>query len=204
MEEVWKDIEGFEGLYQVSNMGRVKSLDRYVTFIDGRIRHYDEKILKGRLKDNGYIQVSLYKDSKHIEQHYIHRLVAQAFIHFVPQDNVMYEIDHRNTNKQDNRVCNLCWVTRSQNLLNPITRKKSSISRTGKKLKEEWKNSIIKSCGKSVYCVETGKVFTTMTEAADFAGVTPQGIYAALKHTNGCKTAGGYHWRYVDEQEKEA
>ena len=74
MEE-WRDIEGYEGLYQVSSLGRVKSLDRIITYKDGRVYHYTGKILNPSKAGNGYMMTSLCGDKV-----YIHRLVAQAFI----------------------------------------------------------------------------------------------------------------------------
>lgn len=66
MEEIWKDIKDYEGLYQISSLGRVKSF-------------YKNKILKPRVKENNYLIVSLYKEGKD-KKFYIHRLVAEAFI----------------------------------------------------------------------------------------------------------------------------
>ena len=118
-KEIWKDIEGFEGYYMVSNLGNVKSLG------NGNSNNSKERILKPWKDSNGYHQVKLYKDGKR-KIYAVHRLVAQAFIQFVPQEGVMYDIDHRNTDRTDNRAINLCWVTRSQNLFNPITNSKLS------------------------------------------------------------------------------
>ena len=79
MKEEWKDIKGFEGLYQVSNTGKVKSLDRTVIRKDGVIANYKECVLKGRVMRNGYLAIFLSKNGKY-KSYYIHRLVAEAFI----------------------------------------------------------------------------------------------------------------------------
>lgn len=105
-KEIWKDIEGFEGKYQISSIGRVKSL-----------KYGKEKILKGGKDKDGYLFVNLYKDKKR-KKIFIHRLVAQAFI---PNPENKPEIDHINTIRTDNRVENLRWVTSSENKNNPIT-----------------------------------------------------------------------------------
>lgn len=108
-KEIWKDIEGFEGKYQISSMGRVKSLNFKLT---GK-----EQIMSLKVNKYGYKQILLYKDKKY-KTFLIHRLVAQAFI---PNPENKPEIDHINTNKTDNRVENLRWATSKENKNNPIT-----------------------------------------------------------------------------------
>lgn len=117
--EEWKDIKGYEGLYQVSDWGRVKSLDRFIETSKG-IRHYKEKILKtylaGTNKDYHYIK--LHKDgiTKSFE---IHRLVAEAFI---PNPENKPQVDHISGKKNDNSVWNLRWATQPENLNNENTK----------------------------------------------------------------------------------
>ena len=105
--EVWKDIEGFEGKYQVSNMGRVKSLTR-------KVWNYTKpgRILKPGMKENGYLQVSLRNGDKSEKHAHVHRLVANAFI---PNPSNLPEVNHKNLNKKDNRVENLEWCTSRYN-----------------------------------------------------------------------------------------
>lgn len=97
--EIWKDIEGYPN-YQVSNMGRVKSL-----------KYDEEKILKSSKNSRGYLQVGLCKEGK-IKFFRVHRLVAQAFL---PNPNNLSQVNHRNEDKTDNRVENLEWCNRSYN-----------------------------------------------------------------------------------------
>ena len=113
-EEIWKPIKDYEGLYEVSNLGRVKSLNYRKT---GK-----EKILKNIECNNGYLKVGLIKFGK-CKMCSIHRLVAEAFIPN-PEDKPC--IDHINTIKNDNRVENLRWVTHKENNNNPLTKKKYS------------------------------------------------------------------------------
>ena len=115
MEEVWKDIEGYEGLYMISDMGRVKSLNY------GRTG--EEKIIKPCKHKNGYLQVCLCKNSKH-NKFLVHRLAATAFI---PNPENKPCIDHINTIKNDNRVENLKWVTHKENMENPISKRNSPV-----------------------------------------------------------------------------
>ena len=106
MEEVWKDIKGYEGLYQISNLGNVKSLPKY------RVKYgYGEIILKQSISRNGYKIVGLSKNNKY-KTVYIHRLVAEAFI---PNPKNKLEINHIDGNKQNNFVGNLEWNTRKEN-----------------------------------------------------------------------------------------
>ena len=113
MEE-WKAIKGYEGLYEVSNLGRVKSLERKVKHPIVREKTIKEKILKYNIDNNGYLYVTLYKDGKS-KSFKVHRLVAIAFI---PNPNNKPDIDHINTNKKDNRIENLRWVTKEENMSN--------------------------------------------------------------------------------------
>lgn len=100
MKEVWKPIKGYEGLYDISNFGRVKS-------------HYKNKILKPVVENSGYNQVTLVKD-KRKKKVYIHRLVGKHFI----ENNCGYrEINHIDGNKSNNYVFNLEWCNRSLNMI---------------------------------------------------------------------------------------
>ena len=102
MVEIWKDIKGYEGLYQVSNLGRVKSLERIITKKNGVTLPIKEKILQYGIDRKGYYFVGLYKNSKGKNKS-IARLVAEAFI---PNPDNKPEINHINTIRTDNRV----WV----------------------------------------------------------------------------------------------
>ena len=111
MEE-WKDIKNYEGLYQVSNEGRVKSLT-YRKCVNGiRTQSPANKMLKPSDNGNGYLIVGLTKEGKR-QNHYVHRLVADAFI---PNDKEMPEINHKDFNKKNNCVENLEWCTRIGNV----------------------------------------------------------------------------------------
>ena len=115
MKEEWKDIEGFEGFYQVSNKGRVKSLSR---ISDTRKKTmFVDRILKQSPDGKGYMMVWLYKGSKRYTKK-VHRLVAKAFI---PNPQQKPQIDHIDTIRINNSVENLRWVTPSENCLNPIS-----------------------------------------------------------------------------------
>ena len=103
-EEIWRDIEGYEGLYQVSNMGRVKSL--------GNDKNRKEKILKPGMNNYGYLQVGLHKEGKR-KIFQVHRLVAQAFI---PNPEELPEINHKTEIKTDNRAEFIEWCDHRYNM----------------------------------------------------------------------------------------
>lgn len=160
-EEKWKDIEDFEGLYAVSDRGRVKRYyekkvpnNCYLTN-GGKIIY--ERFLKPHT-NHGYERVNLTKDGKY-KQYSLHRLVAQAFI---PNPNQLPEINHKNYDKMDNRVDNLEWCDRSYN--NKHKRKRIiQLTKKGTKIRiwnsvEEIENNlgykakiIIRCCNKETY-----------------------------------------------------
>lgn len=108
MEEIWKDIKGYEGLYQVSNLGRVRSLDRKRW--DGRKWcKCKGRTLVGRPTKMGYLRVGLGRGV----DCYIHRLVAQAFL---VNTNNKSQINHKDGNKRNNSVNNLEWCSNSENM----------------------------------------------------------------------------------------
>ncbi len=107
MTEIWAPVRGFEGVYEVSNLGNVKSLDRVGTY--GRF--WPGKIISQSTINSGYLIVSLY-DCGREEKRLVHRMVAEAFIEN-PLDKG--EVNHKNEIKTDNRVCNLEWATRREN-----------------------------------------------------------------------------------------
>ena len=111
--EVWKDVIGFEGLYQVSSLGRVKSLDRYRIRSDGSRRFYPERIVNPIIQHTGYAHVGLWRDTVR-KQARLHRVVAEAFC---PNDDPEHktQVNHINEDKLDNRACNLEWCTPKHN-----------------------------------------------------------------------------------------
>jgi hypothetical protein len=109
--EIWKDITGFEGMYQVSNLGRVKSLRREIICNKGK-RIVEERILKQTINNSGYFNLQLTKESKYYQKT-VHRLVLEAF---VDNPENKEQINHINAIKNDNRLINLEWSTRKENM----------------------------------------------------------------------------------------
>lgn len=171
MQEEWRDVKEYEGLYQVSNFGRVKSLSRKIKYPNGHIHPYSEKILKEYVTPNGYPSVALGKDGKNTRVS-VHRLVANAFID--NPDNLP-QINHKDGNKQNNNIENLEWITVSNNILHAIY--------------------VLKNRTRPVECIETGKRYISIKEAAKSAGVDPS--YLAKVAKGYAKTSGGFHWKYI-------
>lgn len=163
--EIYKDIEGYEG-YQISNHGNVKSLNYNKT---GK-----EKILKPKKNKSGYLQVVLYQQGKG-KYHYIHRLVAQAFIE---NPNNLPQVNHKNQIKTDNRVENLEFCDAKYNCNFGTRNERSATNRS-----------------KPVMCLETGVVYPSANEAARQLGFAQTHISSAC---NGkYKQMYGYTWEYV-------
>lgn len=177
MEEIFLDIEGYEGLYQVSNLGNVKSLNYHNT--------KKEKILKPRITINGYLKVSLCKN-KTIKYFLVHRLVANAFIE---NPNNYPIINHKDENKQNNVVSNLEWCTNKYN-----TNYGSCI----KKMSESQINHPNKS--KKVYQYsKEGELIAAWESTRECGrnGFCPTSVGDCCRGK--MKTHKGYIWRYFDD-----
>ncbi len=115
IEEIWKDVIGYEGYYQVSSIGRVRSLDRQ---LKNNHTTYDLKgvILKNRITDRGYHTVQLSRKCRS-KQKFVHRIIAESF--FTKPINAT-ETNHKNGIRSDNRLENLEWVTHAENMQHSI------------------------------------------------------------------------------------
>lgn len=182
MEE-WRNIKGYEGLYQVSNYGRVKSLDRWETIGCNTKRFRKGRMLKLAKDKYGYLKVDISKNGKR-KQYSIHRLVAQAFID--NPDNLPC-INHKDENPSNNNVDNLEWCSYQYN-----TNYGTGIQRRADKM-------INGKCSKKVY---------QYTIDGNFVKVYPSGkeiqrqLGFAQSHINRCclgkcKTAYGFIWKYA-------
>lgn len=114
INEIWKDIENYEGYYQISSLGRVRGVDRYIIRKDGKMQHYKSTVLKPfQGKTCNYLSVQLSKDN--IAQKFmIHRLVAYAFLNL--DKNSDLEVNHKDGNRHNNNVGNLEVVTHQENI----------------------------------------------------------------------------------------
>lgn len=203
-EEIWKDVEGYEGLYQVSTFGRVRSLDRTTSGRNGCTRNIKGKILS-ELDNKGYKVVGLHKEGS-LKKVLISRLVANCF---VANEFNKPEVNHIDEDKNNNRADNLEWVTAKENS-NHGTRN----DRISKYVKanQPWKNRVYGTGGeyqgdkkrwKNILQIDakTNEViaeFTSVKEALVAVGAGPKaGTLSSCLTGNGRnKTFKGYKWEY--------
>ena len=177
MEEQWKDIEGLEGKYQISNKGRVKSMRRPVR--EGSKKYIEEKIRKVAKDRGGYLFLKFMINGK-FKTCLIHRLVANAFI---PNPDNLPEVNHKDENKENNCVEKLEWCDRKYNIRygTAIKRAREKTSKKVIRCDKEW-NEL--------------KIYNSVEETRE-DGFEP-------KHVSDCalgkrKTHGGFKWKYVNE-----
>lgn len=142
MNEIWKDIIGYEGMYQVSNSGKVKSVDRMINN-----HFYKSQIIKPYDNGRGYYKIKLCKNGK-IKHFYLHRLVAQAFLE---DYSPLLEINHINHNKKDNNINNLELVSHLDNMRKAEEFYGGIFNQYGFAKKLENKERYCISCGKKIY-----------------------------------------------------
>ena len=185
-KEVWKDIKGYVGLYQVSNLGRVRSLN--YAGKKGSVR-----VMKSHL-NRGYWRINFPGENGKLVHKFVHRLVAETFIKN-PENKK--EVDHINTIPTDNRVWNLRWVTPSENQNNPLTLKHKSEAIKGRPLPKEqvMKMRETNPFKMKVICIETGVIYESASEAARQTGIPQGNISRACR--KGGNMAGGYSWKYL-------
>ena len=186
--EIWKPISGYEGFYEVSNLGRIRSLERIVECSDGRKRKIKDRTLKGSSYSGGYSGVTLHKDgcAKFVN---IHRIVAEAF---VPNPLEKEEVNHKDENPSNNHASNLEWVTCKENI-NYGTRT------------ERARKAIVEAQGRAVRQLsrdgELVAEYESLSEACNATGTHVSNITKCAKGVY--KTAGGYIWKYKNETMEE-
>ena len=185
MLETWKPVKGYEGLYEVSDRGRVKSLEREVSFKSKNqfgvfYTEYKtpERILSPIMQSNGYWVVGLgFMGKRKIKS--IHRLVAEAFIE--NPDNKP-QVNHIDGNKGNNNASNLEWATPSENT------------------KHAYKTALLTHYSRAVYQIDPetiiGKRWESVRAASRALGITESGIIKCCRGER--KMSGGYIWRYCD------
>lgn len=166
MQEEWRDVVGYEGFYQVSNLGRVRTVPHYSrNNVNGGKRFVKGQILSQYKMPNGYLQVQFSKNEKR-EKHYVHRLVANTFL---KNKNNLPEVNHIDGNKDNNSISNLEWVSHKINQIHMI------------------KNRMSKKA-KPVLYMPTKKEYNSMTEAEKITGISRKTIKKS------CELGGDWRW----------
>lgn len=185
MEEIWKDIKNYEGIYQVSNLGRVKSLERWIKRKDGYKNHIKESIRKNKIINSGYLVVGLHKNGVNTNL-FLHRLVAEAFI---DNPNNYPQVNHIDENKTNNCVNNLEWCDakynnnygeHKNNLRNSLTNRKDQSKPV---LQFDLNGNFIKE-------------WESTMEIQRQTGMKCQFIGQVCLGKKNVKTAYGYIWKY--------
>lgn len=155
MEEVWKDIKGYEGYYQVSSLGRIRSVDREIVDKNGVKKLIHGKIMQHVFNSDGYPSITLCCNGadKRLK---IHRLVALAFL---PNPGNLPEVSHLDETRTNNRIDNLAWSSHKDNLNMPLFKERNAFSRL------KGKN------GRAIPVECEGVIFETGTECAKFYGI---------------------------------
>ena len=185
MNEIWKAVEGYDGIYEVSNLGQVRSLDRYVPALcnrNGEIRNYLRrgKVLKQRKVFGGYMVVSFtVSETGTHENRFVHRLVAQAFVPGYRED---LDVNHKDEDKTNNRADNLEWMTQKDN-----NNHGTGIARRKKHTKQTVQMSLTG---------EVIRVFPSLNEAAKAVNRNPTQIGHCCKGYR--QTAAGFKWKFKE------
>lgn len=172
MKEIWKPIAGYEGHYEVSNLGNIKSLNK---------RHKGN-LLAPQRNHKGYLRVNLWKNNKK-KIRMIHRLVAEAFL---LNPNNYKQINHKDGNKENNCITNLEWCTAKHNMEHAY---KSGLNKGTRNHPRKSKPIDMFSKDGKLLCT-----FPSMKEAERQTGAFRSSIYACCRGK--VNTAGGYHWKY--------
>ena len=185
IDEIWMPVQGYEGIYDVSNLGRVRSLTRVVSIYSYLTNTMFERTIESRIKSihhdkYGYGMVNLKKNGEHRTEK-VHRLVAKAFI---PNPQNKPCVDHINGVRDDNRVENLRWLSLADN--NRVYRKEQ--------LSEEEQERRNNATRKKVICIETGEIYKSIAAAAKAFNVVNQSISACVNGRT--RTACGLHWEF--------
>ena len=183
IEEIWKPVVGYEGIYEVSSLGRVKSCERTIIRKDGRKMNVRGKIMKPSIIRIGYEQIDLSKKDN-AETVYVHRLVGKAFIEN-PYNKE--QINHKNGVKTDNRVENLEWVTSQENMRHAFKNGLRDDDLLAKLRRKKVDQLTLEG--------HLIKTFDSIKDAIDFTGA--QNISDVCRNVR--NTSGGFKWRYSTE-----
>ena len=172
MGEIWKDIEGYEGYYQISNLGRVKSCGRVLKWKNGGIRVIKEKLLFVNIRPNKYPLVTLCKNCIEVSYN-IHRLIGE---HFIPNPNNYPVVRHLNDIRTDFRIENLAWGTYLDNMKDAF--------KNNKRIPTDAQRNHCRKLGlksnRIVLCTETGIFYNSIKEASIAIDINYNTLYGNL------------------------
>ena len=188
LNEIWKPIKGYEGLYEISNRGSIKSLEREIGN-NGGIAIKKEAILTPQQIRCGYYRIGLTDENKKRKMFLVHRLVATAFI---PNPQNKSEVNHIDGNKKNNNLENLEWCTRGENLKHAY---KTNL-RTTEASKNNFKKMIEKHKRKVIQKDINQNIINEFKSIKEASKITETSIISVCKHKGYYKTAGGYIWEY--------
>ena len=170
-KEIWKDVVGWEGLYQVSNLGNVKSISRIVIRKNKKEMYVKEKVLQPyKCSNGGYLSVPLSQNGKRFVES-VHRLVAKAFI---PNPKQLRDVNHKDGDKFNNKVDNLEWCSHSKNI------------------EHAYRILGHRHVCRKLLCVENGVVYKNSVEAAKALGLRDSSIRGNANKGKG--SVHGYHF----------
>lgn len=190
-KETWKDVDGYVGKYQVSNLGNVKSLKRYVKNKNG-MRVVKEKMLKPYLNNKGYWAVSLTENHKS-KLKFVHRLIAEAFIRYI--DNKPF-VNHKDGVKTNNNIKNLEWCTQKENVEHAIkSGKYDNVFRVARIKKPNHNIHLRKKIIQKDINGEIIKEWEGINVACKELKIDSGNVIKALKGKQ--KKCGGFIWEYM-------
>ena len=203
---VWKPIPGYEGIYEASNKGEIRSFDKVITQKNGTDRTIKGRVMKQRKNNRGYHIITLNKDSVS-KDYLVHRLIAFAFL---PNPDNLPQVNHIDGNKSNNCIENLEWCDQTHNMLEAyrtglrVATPPVFTEEDRKRMSEQRKGRPIKAQQKPVMQMDLDgndiQAFDNAADACKQLGFKDKtGIYDCCTNRRGRQTYMGYKWRYIDK-----
>lgn len=199
MTEEWRSVCGFEGLYEVSSTGKIRSLDRYVNSRNNSREFKKGVTMKAQINHKGYMTVVLHKENKPYSKT-VHRIVAEAFLE---NKNNLPQINHKDTNKTNNNASNLEWISNYDNMQHAIKHgcyKNAFTEKTKAAVLRNQKNAVQKLRKPVTQCDRYGnkiRDYKSITEAGTALGISSSHIGLCCKGKRAF--CGGFKWKYKED-----
>lgn len=191
-QENWKSVIGYEGCYEVSDFGNVRSCDRIITHVNGYSSNRKGKTLRPAVSRDGYLQVALSKNNR-LMSYMVHRLVGLAFI---PNPENKYTVNHKDGVKSNCRADNLEWATKSEQVIHALSHNLRIMPNVwgGKTGSEHGAAKVVQQFDRNGNFIAE---FGSIIEAANQLGIRPSGISGVCVGRK--KTSGGFIWKHKDQ-----